>query len=395
MGRGLQSDLADRMSWVGGWNRASPCPGLPPGWGNGVGECELGRSSRNDFAKLAAAMLKTFIRLLSIKPILITFLILVGGVLVGSYLAYDHYIVKEPPVELVKSRLWGRIEDKSHLKKFDGGIKLAEEKDVAAAIVAMHKQYDSATTWQMMYQFFGEHLWQAEQMLKSEDAQKQQDAIRIMGEIGNRAARSAYRDGASDAWIGARIAQAYFMPEAMRLKAKAKAADKLAAEKAAAEKAAADKLAAEEKAAADKLAAEKAAAKLTNAVPVDPKAAKLAEKAAEKAAAAARAAKAAAAARPNRGNLARGLTEETLVRAANRLYETAGEIDPVFRNYQFLIRQASTNQVVPLRLEFARVLENYDRLDQAMTELSQITNTNLTAKSIERLKSKIKQRNDG
>ena len=340
-------------------------------------------------------MLKTFIRLLSIKPILITFLILVGGVLVGSYLAYDHYIVKEPPVELVKSRLWGRIEDKSHLKKFDGGIKLAEEKDVAAAIVAMHKQYDSATTWQMMYQFFGEHLWQAEQMLKSEDAQKQQDAIRIMGEIGNRAARSAYRDGASDAWIGARIAQAYFMPEAMRLKEKAKEADKLAAEKAAAEKAAADKLAAEEKAAADKLAAEKAAAKLTNAVPVDPKAAKLAEKAAEKAAAAARAAKAAAAARPNRGNLARGLTEETLVRAANRLYETAGEIDPVFRNYQFLIRQASTNQVVPLRLEFARVLENYDRLDQAMTELSQITNTNLTAKSIERLKSKIKQRNDG
>lgn len=184
-------------------------------------------------------MLKTFLRLLSIKPILIMFLILVGGVLVGGYMAYDHYWIKEPPVELVKSRLWDRLEEKARLRKFDGGIKLADEKDSAAMLVAMNKQYDSATTWQMMYQFFGEHLWQAEEMLKSNDPQKQQDAFKIMAEIGTRAARSAFRDGASDGWLGARIAQVYFLPSRPLVQAMV------------------------------------AAQKATNAPPVDPKAAKM------------------------------------------------------------------------------------------------------------------------
>lgn len=324
-------------------------------------------------------MLKTFLRLLSIKPILIMFLILVGGVLIGGYLAYDHYWIKEPPVELVKSRLWDRLEDKSHLRKFDGGIKLAEEKDSAAVLVAMNKQYDSATTWQMMYQFFGEHLWQAEEMLKSNDPQKQQDAFRIMAEIGARAARNAYRDGASDAWLGARIAQAYFLPNRPLVQAMV------------------------------------AAQKATNAPPADPKAAKAAAR---------------AVAKPARANLAKTLTEESLIRSANRMFETAGEMEPVFKNYQLLVKLAPTNQVIPVRLEYVRVLEGDNRFDQAITEmqqllktaptnqivplrleyarvlerggrfelaiseLQQITNTNLTTKALDRLAVKLKQRAD-
>ena len=320
-------------------------------------------------------MLKTFLRLLSIKPILIMFLILVGGTLVGGYLAYDHYWIKEPPVELVKNRLWNRLEDKSHLSKFDGGIKLTDEKDNAAMLVAMNKQYDSATTWQMMYQFFGEHLWQAEEMLKSNDSQKQQDALRIMAEIGARAARNAYRDGASDAWLGARIAQAYFLPSRPLVQAMV------------------------------------AAQKATNAIPADPKAARIAGKAA-------------------RANLAKTLTEETLIRTANRLFETAGEMEPVLRNYQLLVKIAPTNQVIPVRLEYVRVLEGDGRFEQAITEmqqllktaptnqivplrleyarvlerggrfelaiseLQQITNTNLTTKALDRLAVKLKQRAD-
>ena len=320
-------------------------------------------------------MLKTFLRLLSIKPILILFLILVGGTLVGGYLAYDHYWIKEPPVELVKSRLWNRLEDKSHLSKFDGGLKLAEEKDIAAMLIAMNKQYDSATTWQMMYQFFGEHLWQAEEMLKSNDPQKQQDAFKIMAEIGTRASHSAYRDGASDAWLGARIAQAYFLPNRPLVQAMA------------------------------------AAQKATNAVPTDPKAVKISGKAA-------------------RALQAKTLTEESLIRTANRLFETAGEMEPVLKNYQLLVKIAPTNQVIPVRLEYVRVLEGDNRFDQAITEmqqllktaptnqivpmrleyarvlerggrfelaiaeLQQITNTNLTAKALDRLAVKLKQRAD-
>lgn len=324
-------------------------------------------------------MLKTFLRLMSIKPILVMFVILVGSIIVGSYLAYDHYVVKEPPVELVKSRLWNRLEDKSHQSKFDDGLKLAEEKDVAAALVAMNKEYDSATTWQMMYQFFGEHLWQAEQMLKSSDPQKQQDALKIMSEVANRAARSAYRDGASDAWIGARIAQAYVMPTRAIVVANNAAAEA---------KTAAEAKAVEAEAAAAAVAAAAAAAqKATNTAPVDPKAAKAAKVPAK------------VAARPitkaNRAQQQKGLTEENLIRTANRLYETAGEVEPVFKNYQLLIKIAPTNQIVPLRLEYARVLENYDRYEQALTELNQVTNTNFTAKAIERVQLRIKRRDGG
>lgn len=323
-------------------------------------------------------MLKTFLRLMSIKPVLVMFVILVGSVIVGSYLAYDHYLVKEPPVELVKSRLWSRLEDKSHKSNFEEGLKLGEEKDVAAALVAMNKQYDSATTWQMMYQFFGEHLWQAEQMLKSSDSQKQQDALKIMSEVAQRAARSAYRDGASDPWIGARIAQVYVMPTRAIVQANNAAADA----KAAAEAKAAEAEAATAAAAAAAAAAQKA----TNNAPNDPKAAKAARAIAK------------AAARPVPKALRaqqKGLTEEGLIRTANRLYETAGEIEPVLKNYQLLISIASTNQVVPVRLEYARVLESYDRYELALKELSQITNTNLTAKAIERVQLRMKRRDGG
>jgi hypothetical protein len=284
-------------------------------------------------------MLKTFLRLLSIKPILVTFLILVAGAVVGAYMAYDHYWVKNPPVKLVKSRLWGRIEDKAHKSKFDGGIKLADEADPTAA---MNKQYDSATTWQMMYQFFGEHLWQAEQMLAGADHQKQQNAFRIMSEVGARAARSAYRDGASDPWIGARIAQAYFVPNLPIAKAIAEQAAKDAAPP-----------------------------------PPDPKAPKGNRPP-----------------RPNRPNMGKVLTEERLIREANRLYENNGEIASVFKNYELLARIAPTNQINNVRVEYAQVLENYREYDKALAELSHVTNTNMTAKLEQRLKTKIAKRDE-
>jgi hypothetical protein len=284
-------------------------------------------------------MLKTFLRLLSIKPILVTFLILVAGALVGAYMAYDHYLVKEPPVELVKSRLWNRIEDKSHKSKFDEGIKLADETDPT---VAMNKQYDSATTWQMMYQFFGEHLWQAEQMLASSDRQKQQNAFRIMSEIGTRAARSAYRDGASDPWIGARIAQAYFVPNLPIAKAIAEQAAKDAAPP-----------------------------------PPDPKAPKGTRL-------------------PPRPKQPQGrvLNEERLIREANRLYESNGEIASVFKNYELLARIAPTNQINNVRVEYAQVLDNYREYDKALAQLSLVSNTNMTARLEQRLKSKIAKRDE-
>lgn len=112
------------------------------------------------------------------------------------------------------------------------------------------------------------------------------------------------------------------------------------------------------------------------------------------------------------------------------MFETAGEMEPVFKNYQLLVKLAPTNQVIPVRLEYVRVLEGDNRFDQAIaemqqllktaptnqivplrleyarvlersgrfelaiSELQQITNTNLTAKALDRLTVKLKQRAD-
>lgn len=146
------------------------------------------------------------VREIPLKKVLLTLTVLLAvvGLAFGGWAAYKKVTNRPLTPEESKRLIANYLEEKSGASDCKSSIDISKEKNPWQALKFV---YDSPPDYKTVYRAIGEHLSVAEELLGRSEPRAQQNGLRIVAEL-----LAVANEVACDAWLGARIADGYIVP---------------------------------------------------------------------------------------------------------------------------------------------------------------------------------------
>jgi hypothetical protein len=144
----------------------------------------------------------------SAKPgiIILVCLLVLGGLAFGAYKFYGKGSTPGPlSTEEARDAVLSYLKKKAHRSDFKGSMDTVKgDKRPWETLI---KRYDSVGDYETVYRLIGEHLWIADNLLRSSDQKELRAGKRLVMELSDVA-----QDVAVDDWLACRICEGYLVP---------------------------------------------------------------------------------------------------------------------------------------------------------------------------------------
>ncbi len=150
--------------------------------------------------------LNSDVRKISLKTILIfcACLFLAVGLAFGGYGIYKKRAARPLTAEETKVLIANYLEKRTGESEFKISLEVMKEKNPWETL---KQKFDAPVDYKAVYRAIGEDLFVADNLLGSTEAKDNQNGLRVLMELCD-----VSNDVAVDPWLGARIADAYIMP---------------------------------------------------------------------------------------------------------------------------------------------------------------------------------------